>query len=97
MTIIWSPQALGDVEAIFDYLLEENPAVAWATHERLMGHIERLVSHPGLGRPGRVPGTRELIVSGTPYLVPYRVVGDEVRILRVYHGARQWPDRFDDA
>ena len=49
---------------------------------------------PGLGRPGRVPGTRELIVSGTRYIVPYRVKEDVVQIITVLHGAQKWPDRF---
>jgi toxin ParE1/3/4 len=44
------------------------------------------------GRPGRWPGTRELIIPGTPYIVPYRVKGPVVEILRVFHGARRWPD-----
>ena len=47
-----------------------------------------------MGRPGRVPGTRELVVPGTRYLVPYRVTGDTLQILRVYHGARNWPEGF---
>ncbi|HET6521471.1 MAG TPA: type II toxin-antitoxin system RelE/ParE family toxin, partial [Geminicoccaceae bacterium] len=53
-----------------------------------------LAQHPESGRPGRVPGTRELVVSGTPYIVPYRVQGNTVQILRVLHGARKWPTRF---
>jgi toxin ParE1/3/4 len=51
----------------------------------------RLVDHPHIGRPARVAGTRELIVPRTPYLLPYRVRGQTVEILRVYHGARRWP------
>lgn len=74
MTMVWSPQTLHDVEEIFDYLLEENPAAAWAIHDRLLEHVEQLTDHPGMGRPGRVPGTRELIVPGAPCLIPYRVV-----------------------
>jgi toxin ParE1/3/4 len=51
-----------------------------------------LADNPHMGRPGRVPGTRELVVTRTPYIVPYRVRGDTLEILRVYHGARRWPD-----
>jgi toxin ParE1/3/4 len=47
-----------------------------------------------MGRPGRVTGTRELVVDGTPYILPYRVRNRVVQILRVLHGARRWPQRF---
>jgi toxin ParE1/3/4 len=53
-----------------------------------------LPEHPEIGRPGRISGTRELVVRGTPFIVPYRTVGREIQVLRVYHGARKWPDRF---
>ena len=53
--------------------------------------VELLATHPASGRIGRVPGTRELVITGTPYIVPYRVRGDAVEILRVFHGARKWP------
>ncbi len=56
--------------------------------------VGRLANHPALGRPGRVSGTRELVVSGTPYIVPYRVRGETVEILRVQHAARKWPEKF---
>jgi plasmid stabilization system protein ParE len=47
-----------------------------------------------MGRPGRVPGIRELVIPTTPYIVPYRVQREAIQILRVYHGARRWPDSF---
>jgi plasmid stabilization system protein ParE len=53
--------------------------------------VAQLAEQPGLGRPGRVPGTRELIVSRTRYIVPYRVRGDTVEILRVFHTSRRLP------
>ena len=56
--------------------------------------VELLAQHPALGRPGRVEGTRELVVPDTPYLVPYRVRGHAVEILRVFHGARKWPKKL---
>ena len=62
--------------------------------ERIVTSVEPLAAHPALGRPGRVPGTRELIASATPYLVPYRVRGESVEILRVFLGARKWPSQF---
>jgi toxin ParE1/3/4 len=53
--------------------------------------VERLATSPGLGRPGRVTGTRELVIVGTPYIVPYRVKADVIQIITVLHGARRWP------
>jgi toxin ParE1/3/4 len=62
--------------------------------QRIRKAAKALCQRPSLGRPGRVLGTRELVVSGTPYILPYRVDDDGVEVLRVYHAARQWPDRF---
>lgn len=62
--------------------------------EHIFESVNHLATHPLLGRPGRLPGTRELIISGTPFIVPYRVREDEVVILRVFHAARKWPDSF---
>jgi toxin ParE1/3/4 len=53
-----------------------------------------LGEHSKLGAPGRVPGTRELVIPKTPYIVPYRVRGSRIEIARVYHSARRWPDRL---
>ena len=47
-----------------------------------------------MGRPGRIEGTRELVISRTPYIAAYRIAGDTVRILRLLHGAQQWPDEY---
>jgi toxin ParE1/3/4 len=56
--------------------------------------VNELPTRPQSGRPGRVSGTRELVVTRTPYVVPYRVQGRNIEILRVYHGARKWPEHF---
>ena len=56
--------------------------------------VDKLRDHPHLGRPGRIAGTRELVIAETPYIIPYRVVDDDVQILAVIHGARRWPDKL---
>jgi toxin ParE1/3/4 len=89
MILIWSPQAKRDLAALFAYIAEDNAAAAHRIASRIAGSVEQLVSHPSIGRPGRVPGTRELVVAATPYIVPYRVRGQEIEILRVYHSARR--------
>jgi toxin ParE1/3/4 len=53
-----------------------------------------LADQPQMGRPGRVSGTREFVVPRTSYIVPYRVRDNRIQVLRVYHGARRWPERF---
>ena len=80
--------------AIAEYIARDNPAAAYALHDAILRQVGRLAEHPRMGRPGRVEGTRELVVSGTPYIVAYRVVGQDVTILRVLHGAQQWPKRL---
>ena len=92
MKLVWSPQARRDLREIYLHILPENPAAARALHARIRESVLRLADTPQMGRPGRVPGTRELVVPGTRYLVPYRVTEDRLQVLRVYHGPRNWPE-----
>jgi toxin ParE1/3/4 len=93
MNIVWTDLALIDLVALHAYISTENPAAADAMVRRIVDLVERqLPQMPESGRPGRVQSTRELVVSGSPYFVPYRVVGGRVEVLRVIHGARRWPD-----
>jgi toxin ParE1/3/4 len=84
----WFRAALKNLNEEAAYIARDDPRAAALIAERLMTSVERLATHPASGRAGRVPGTRELVGSGTPYLVPYRVRGETVEILRVFHGAR---------
>jgi toxin ParE1/3/4 len=90
----WSAFAVEDRDRIFEYLAERNPLAALEVDDRFDQSVERLLPHPQVGRPGRVEGTRELVVAGTPYIAAYRVSRDEIVILRLLHGAQEWPDRF---
>jgi toxin ParE1/3/4 len=95
MNIVWSPDAIQDLILLRAYIAEDSPAAAQRIVLRILHDVENLLpDNPHMGRPGRVPGTRELIVPKTPYIVPYRVEGETIQILRVYHGARRWPDSF---
>lgn len=96
MKIEWTAAALSDREAIFDYIEPEDPIAAVTVDDRIEASTARLSDFPESGRPGRVEGTRELIAARTPYVLPYRIAGDTVRILRVLHGARRWPESFPD-
>ena len=83
-----------DLIEIGEYLQSENPDAASRIMRRIQSASRALGQFPYAGRKGRVEGTRELVVTGTPYLIPYRIAGQTVEILRVFHGAMRWPDRF---
>jgi toxin ParE1/3/4 len=85
---------LKNIEAEAEYISQDNPAAAAAVVTKIREAVRNLERHPALGRPGRVPETRELVIPDTPYIVPYRVKGKSVEILRVFHGSRRWPKRF---
>lgn len=90
MRLRWARAAWADRQAIREHIVQDNPAAALALDELLSEKASRLIDHPGLGRPGRVPGTREWVAHQN-YILIYDVVGDMVRVLRVLHAARQWP------
>ena len=94
MEIIWRGVALNDLEGIRRYIAQENPAAGARIQARIRDAVEQLADHPHLGRPGRVDGTREFVIAGTPFIVVYRVLNNRLRVLSVIHGARRWPDRF---
>ena len=90
MKLVWTRLAHSDRGAIRTYIAQDNPAAALALDTHLSRTVRHLATHPDLGRPGRVVGTRELVVHAN-YIAVYDVVRDTVRILRVLHAARQWP------
>ncbi|MGY3440828.1 MULTISPECIES: type II toxin-antitoxin system RelE/ParE family toxin [unclassified Bradyrhizobium] len=94
MKLLWSRFALSDRDDIFSYIEAENPRAAVHVDEQIADTARRLLDFPDSGRPGRVAGTRELVVPRTPYVAAYLVEGETVRILRVLHGAQMWPDEL---
>ena len=92
LTIRWTRQAIADVDHIYDFIAANNAAAARAMVGRIDRAVSSLVAHPRIGRSGRVAGSRELIVSGTPYIVAYRLRGRDVELLGIMHGARRWPE-----
>jgi toxin ParE1/3/4 len=89
--IVWAQTARRDIKHLHAYVQEHDPAAADRLAATILESVESLVRFPARGRPGRLPGTRELVIAGTPYLVPYMVEGDVLVVLAVLHGARQWP------
>jgi toxin ParE1/3/4 len=94
VNVIWTRPALRALEAIGDYIAAENPTAAEWTVRRIRERVDELADQPHLGRPGRIADTRELVVPGTPFIVPYRVRHERVEVLSVFHGARKWPQSF---
>ncbi|HWF01492.1 MAG TPA: type II toxin-antitoxin system RelE/ParE family toxin [Caulobacteraceae bacterium] len=92
MNLVWSAHALDDRIAHFRYIASDSFAAAAKVDDAMEAATQQLVDFPESGRPGRVSGVRELVVPGMPYVIVYATQGDVVRILRVLHGAQQWPD-----
>jgi toxin ParE1/3/4 len=95
MIVDWSQRAADDLASLRAYIAEDDPIAAQRVVLHIIHSIEDLLTgQPQMGRPGRVPGTRELVIPTTPYIVPYRVRNNRIQVLRVYHGARRWPEGF---
>jgi toxin ParE1/3/4 len=95
MNILWSPKAIEDLNSLRAYITQGNPSAARGVMLHIMHSIEQLLpSNPHIGRPGRVLGTRELVIPKTPFIVPYRLHRNVIQIIRVYHWARRWPESF---
>ncbi len=92
MIVAWTEAALHDLAALRAYIARDNPATADRQVNIIVEAAFGLAQFPQSGRAGRRAGTRELIVGRTPYLVPYRVRGETIDILRVLHGRQRWPD-----
>jgi plasmid stabilization system protein ParE len=90
--IEYAPRYFRRLEDIREHNVADNPTAASRIIARIRAAVTRLAASPALGRPGRVAGTRELVVPGTPYIVPYRVKGGVVQIITILHGAQEWPD-----
>jgi toxin ParE1/3/4 len=85
----WTQPALRDLEDIGDFIARDSAVAAAKMVATILDAAEALATRPHLGRAGRIAGTRELVVAQTPFIVPYRVVGDDIQILAVFHGARR--------
>jgi toxin ParE1/3/4 len=88
----WTRLAEADLDSIADYIGQDSPVAAARVILELIDQAETLLArHVAMGRPGRVIGTRELVIGRLPYIIPYRVRGDDIEILRVLHTSRRWP------
>ncbi len=91
MQIRWQDDAINDLVQIRRFIAMDNPSAAAKVADRIRSAVPELADQPGMGRPGRVPGTREMVLVDVPYVIAYRVEGNCVVILRVLHSSRKWP------
>ena len=94
MRVRWLRKALRNLDDEASPIAADSPAAAQVVVQRILDAVALLPEQPGMGRPGRVPGTRELVVPKTRYIVPYRVRGQIVEVLRVFHTSRRLPERW---
>jgi toxin ParE1/3/4 len=91
VTIVWSPRAIRHLTHLRAHIARDNPKAARRIAGTLLDAVERVAELPNLGRPGRVGGTRELVVPGTPYVIPYRLRSDRLEVIAVFHARQKWP------
>jgi addiction module RelE/StbE family toxin len=82
------------MDAAMEYIALENPDAAVKMYAYIRERVATLANHPETGRPGRVFGTRELVIGGYPYIIPYRIRGNEVQVLCVFHTSQKPPDMW---
>lgn len=92
LRIRWTRLAADDLSSAYEFLVEQNRSAAGKLIDRILTAIEVLGRFSEMGRPGRVEGTRELVVA--PFIVAYRVIATEVQILSILHAARKWPEKL---
>ncbi len=91
MEVVWFKKAIWDLKSVRDYISQDNPKAAQKVVQSIKDKVSVLSEQPSIGRPGRVPNTKELIVGQAPFILPYRVRDNKIEILRVLHTSRQWP------
>jgi toxin ParE1/3/4 len=93
--IVWTNQATRQLDQARDYIaLSNSEKVSLNVVLQIVANVQQLESFPMSGRIGRIPDTRELVISGTPFIVAYTIDSDRIVILAVYHGSQQWPETF---
>ena len=94
MKVIWSPRAIRHLTALRRHIAQDSEQSAALVAARILRAVDLLASQPAIGRPGRVAGTRELVIPDTGFIVPYRVRGERLELIAVFRGRQRWPDRL---
>jgi toxin ParE1/3/4 len=94
MKVVWSRRALRHLVHLRQHIQKDSEQNAALVASPILKAVELLQSHPEIGRTGRVVGTRELVVPETPYVIPYRVRGQRLELIAVFHGRQKWPHKL---
>jgi len=96
LSVIWTTRARRHRREIIRYFITEagTPRTAFRIEGEIVAHVGNLAQFPQTGRLGRILGTRELVITSTPYIAAYRIVGEDVVVLAVFHHAQRWPKRL---
>ncbi len=94
MRIRWTNKALDNLDAAVEFIAADNPGAVQKVAQTIQTSVQLLAEQPGIGRLGRVAGTRELVVSGLPYIIPYLEQDGSVITLRIMHASMKWPESF---
>ena len=91
MKVVWSRRAIRHLVSLRQHIAKDSEANAASVASRILTAIDLLATQPDMGRPGRVLGTRELVIAGTPYILPYRVSRHHLELIAIFHGRQKWP------
>jgi toxin ParE1/3/4 len=94
MKVVWSRRAIRHLIDLREYIEKDSEQNVALVAKRILKAVDRLQSHPEMGRPGRIIGTRELVVPDTPYIIPYRVRRERLELIAVFHARQKWPVRL---
>lgn len=94
MKIVWSRRAVQHLVSLRAYIAKDSEQNAALVAKRILESVDLLQTQPEIGRPGRVLGTRELVVPNTPYIIPYRVRRERLELIAVFHGHQKWPTKL---
>ena len=94
MTIVWTRRAVRHLAALRAFIARDSSRHAERVAMQILEAVELLAGKPSIGRPGRLTGTRDLVVAGTPYGVPYRIRNGRLELIAVFHGRQKWPSKL---
>jgi len=94
MKVVWSRRAVQHLVALREYIAKDSEQSAVLVATRIPDAVDLLETQPEMGRPGRVVGTRELVIPDTPYLIPYRIRNGRLELIAVFHGRQKWPKKL---
>lgn len=94
MKVVWSRRSVQHLVDLREHIEKESEQNAALVAKRILESIELLQTQPEMGRPGRVVGTRELVVTGTPFIIPYRVRAQRIELIAIFHGRQRWPKKL---